>query len=204
MKNPEITFKENWYQGISFASSTTDPAAKEKLARPVIIQAIKDAEARAKTGLAPLNNVMKKKKRKKKISAWKSDSNIVEYYSDRKVRPRQIRIVRRRLRRAKNRLVEKKLKLTIKPQSKAPRSGTIALNRGAFFSPNSFVIFGSWFDKGATKQSTNLIHELLHDWLIDRKIDGKRAYSDAQVKKLARKKPKRSRKNPGNYEHYCS
>jgi len=203
MKTPEVTFKDNWFKGGTTYDDARDIKTREKLARTDIENAILDGIARAKTGLTPLNEILKKKKRKNKISAWKNNALLVEYFGKKKIKPRHIKAVRRRLRRSKKRLEEKKLKLTIKKQSDAPKSSFIALNRGAFFSPNSFVIFATWFDKSAVHQATNLIHELLHDWLTDKKIDGKYARSQAQARKLAKKKPRKARRNPSNFQYYC-
>lgn len=129
-----------------------------------------------------------------------------------------MRKTHRRLERAYNRIANKKLTIRVRKQpNKAPDRK--AQNLGSIFSPKRFkvypALFGTLdaeydgFSAGDVSSDSNLrraaviIHELNHDLYIDYSVGGKKVYGEAQAKKLARDKPRKSRKSGENFEWFC-
>ena len=78
-----------------------------------------------------------------------------------------------------------------------------AMNGGSFLSPNRFQVYPRWIKKEDKERGSIIIHELLHEWFLDQKLDGKKVYGSTAAKKLAKKEPKKARKSAENYEHFC-
>jgi len=90
--------------------------------------------------------------------------------------------------------------------------GTRAQNNGTFFEPKTFKVFPfiieSNIDDSTKAVSIDeiaaiLIHELIHLWFNDQKLDGETVYGDDLAMQLAIDNPKKARKSAENYEWFC-
>ncbi len=102
-----------------------------------------------------------------------------------------------------------KITIRLHPQ----RSGTTnAQNMGTFFEPKMFKVFPRLI-KNSLDETTSeinydyiasvMIHELIHVWFTDQKLDGKTVYGEDLVMELAAENPKKARRSAENYEHFC-
>ncbi len=202
-KRPDLKFKDGWDSGLVFNPPDLSKAAREKLKSEEIWQAILEGARLSKKGVDKLDYILEPKKKKDKQNRWENDLQAPTFFGRKNdIKVSQIKTVRRRLNREKKRLNNNVLHIGVKPQP-MDHPTRYGRNRGAFFSPNGFEIYTHFFDFGATDNGAHIIHELLHDVLTDKKIDGEWAYDEDQVKKLARQHPSKARRNPGNYQHFC-
>lgn len=112
--------------------------------------------------------------------------------------------VLRRMNSVKKRF-RKGLKLRLRPQKKESN----ARNTMGFVGPKDFQVFPKIFSKRTSGGQIDtetiasiFIHELLHLWFKDQKIDGKIVYESDMAQKLAKLDPKKARKSAENYEHF--
>jgi hypothetical protein len=110
---------------------------------------------------------------------------------------RRMNSVKKRIRRG--------LKIRLRPQKKQSN----ARNTMGFMGPKDFQVFPKMFTKrnaggqiDTEKIAAIYIHELLHLWFKDQKLDGKTVYDLDQVKDLAKRDPKKARKSAENYERF--
>lgn len=160
----------------------------------------------AKKGLDRLNAILQPRKSRDQKKRWRGDPLAVAFFGDIRT-VADIKAVRRRLERAHHRLDKHQLTIRLLPQDRASSEDTIAHNTGSFVTPNRFVLFPNWFAKNNVEQAGIIIHELLHDWLIDHKVnDGSkrvRAYGVRLAQKLAKDRPSAARRNPENIHQFC-
>ncbi|MFO6464560.1 hypothetical protein ACK8OR_09210 [Jannaschia sp. KMU-145] len=138
---------------------------------------------------------------KNKKAAWKSDPVICRYFGDSDVTRRQMRLVRRRLRRAHRRTTEGRLRIRLRSQSKASKTTTRGRNSGGVATPRIFQLYPRWFAASERARAGILAHELFHDWSKDHDVTGD-PYSIDNVLALARDEPKKARRNPENFEQF--
>ena len=163
-----------------------------------ITRAISKGEKMAKRGLNHIQPILDEK-RSRWEACWNADKTLKKWFG-KVTKANHVKDVFRRLENAYDRLSDKTL--TIKIKADLPNDYS-AMNNGSFLSPKTFQVGPDWFDNPINERGSVVIHELLHEWFIDQKIDGEIVYGATLAKKLADKEPKKARKSPENYEHYC-
>jgi hypothetical protein len=116
----------------------------------------------------------------------------------------QAQDVLRRMDSAKKR-IRRGLKIRLRPQKKQSN----ARNTMGFMGPKDFQVFPKMFThrtSGGQIDTDTIaaiyIHELLHLWFKDQKLDGKTVYGSDLAKELAKREPEKARKSAENYEHF--
>lgn len=154
--------------------------------------------------IARIDRYTRKRRIKKE---WNDLPEAVAYFGTSKVNKRQVGLVRKRLKRVRNRLRDKRLKIRLLPQARASSESVNGSNHGILLSPLKFTLYPNWFEHSEAHKAAIIIHELFHDRFLDHKVrhDGERvtAYGSDLAKKLARKRPIAARRNPENYEQFC-
>ncbi len=105
--------------------------------------------------------------------------------------------------------LNKKITIRFHPQRD---QNTNAQNMGTFFEPKTFKVFPKLIENSLDEETKEigynyiasvLIHELIHVWFTDQKLDGETVYGDELALKLAEDNPKKARRSAENYEHFC-
>lgn len=104
--------------------------------------------------------------------------------------------------------ISKGLTIKIRPQKEKPGN---ARNHGGFLDPKTFRVFPRMFEKFLDENHHNrieiiaaiYIHEMMHLWFKDQKLDGEKVYGEDLALKLAKRDPKKARKSAENYEHFA-
>lgn len=131
---------------------------------------------------------------------WNGDEVLTMWFG-RIDAPNHATDVQRRLEGAYDRLSDEVLTVNIKDE--LPK-GYHAQNLGSFVSPNAFRVAPEWFTYDDTERGVILIHELLHEWFPDQKLEsGDTVYGSAKAKQLAIEDPYHARRSPENYEWLC-
>ncbi len=194
MKTPKIKWpkKQSKIDEIINDSGYT----KNKIEKRIVI-AIEEAEKMAKIGDRCISSILNKDK-SKWVSSWNNNATLVLWFG--KVsKKNHVKDVGRRMEDVCNKVTNKVLTIKIKTAN-----GTYnAMNGGSFLSPNRFQVYPRWIKKEDKERGSIIIHELLHEWFLDQKLDGKKVYGSTAAKKLAKKEPKKARKSAENYEHFC-
>jgi len=163
-----------------------------------IAQAISQAEKMSKAGLDYIQPILDEPKRKRE-NCWNNDFVLVDWFG--KVsKPGHVKDVFRRLEKVYKRCSDKTL--TVKIKAMLPHE-YIAQNNGSFLSPKTFKVTSAWISGDINIRGSVIIHELMHEWFSDQKIEGVSVYSMYLTKQLARTNPKSARKSPENYERFC-
>lgn len=149
---------------------------------------------------ARVDRTMEPWRAKTKRERWRNDDLLTKYFGG-KITVAQIRAVRRRINRAHRRLTSDKLRIRLLPQDRASSDTTNGHNSGGPFSPRTFVLYPAWFGWSRQERAAIVLHELLHDWHIDHKLNGEVVRGEAQADALARQDRGKARRNPENYEH---
>jgi|GEM_PF-4311362 len=107
------------------------------------------------------------------------------------------------------RRLNKKITIRLHPKR---NSTTSAQNNGTFFEPKMFKVF-PWLFEATQDQTTKalnydemasiFIHELIHLFVFDQKLDGEKVYGEDMALQLAIDEPKKAQKSPENFEHFC-
>lgn len=113
----------------------------------------------------------------------------------------QVKKVRNRMRSVSNR-IDKGLKIRLRPQGERTLN---ARNEMGHFSARKFMVFPKIFEDGINIEriASIYIHELVHLWFTDQKLNGEKVYDADTAKQLARENPKSARKSAENYERFC-
>lgn len=165
-------------------------------------EAVDEAARMLRKGKERVEAVFQHRRLKNKKAAWKNDPEICRFFGDTNVTRRQMRLVRRRLRRAHRRVTEGRLRIRLRSQSKATTNTTRGRNSGGITTPRIFQLYPNWFAFNQRVRGGVIAHELFHDWSKDHEHDGD-AYSLAAVEALARDEPKKARRNPESFERFC-
>ena len=163
------------------------------------------AKTLADRGLEPLDAIVAKD-RDKWVSSWAKDATLVEWFGDAE-KPDDVKDVHDRLTSVQRRL-NKQVTIRLHPQREYSVS---AQNNGTFFEPKTFKVFPNFFSSaidgsGAAQldeMASVMIHELIHLWFTDQKLEGVKVYGATLARQLATDEPKKARRSAENYEHYC-
>ncbi len=184
------------------------------LARPIEIEEafeiLDTAYERAKVlsgrGLRPLTQIVDGP-RDRWVDDWAASSLLVQWFGNAS-RANYVKDVHDRLQSVDRRL-NKQLVVRFHPQRTADRS---AQNNGTFFEPRTFKVFPRLIENSLDSTSNQVdhdyiasvfIHELIHLWFTDQKINGVKVYEESQALQLARDEPAKARRSAENYERYC-
>jgi hypothetical protein len=171
----------------------------------VLTAAVERAALIAARGVAHIDAALAPRRRKAKREAWLNDPELCTWFGEDAVTVRQMRAVRRRLRRMERRVAERTLRLRIRPQSDAPSEEHAARNLGTgATTPLRFTIYTHFFRQSAIEQGGIIVHELMHDWFFDQKLkNGDVVYGPTKALALAREAPRKARRSPENYRVFC-
>lgn len=170
------------------------------------------AQRMAAAALRHLNAILGANKKAGIRDRWRKDALAITYFG-KTSSVLEMKRVEDRLSRVHRRLRDDRLHIRLRQQQYANRDGSAGRNAGAFLSPKRFQLFPAYANlrgsmvsppqltRGAARSSL-IIHELLHEWLMDRYIDGERAY-DERALALARRQDREARRNPENFQLFC-
>lgn len=148
----------------------------------------------ARAEMKSFNNLNKEER----IEKWNKDVLLVEWFGKTEKR-KHVKDVIKQVDVVYKIIFRNKLKVRIRPQD-----GTFnAENNGTFFSKNTLTLFPNWFHKPIDERASIIIHEFVHLWHQDQKLDGIKVYGANLARRLAIEKPNKARKSAENYEHYC-
>lgn len=167
----------------------------------IIIADVARAQRMAATSLRHLSVILGAKKNKGKLDRWRKDA-LAPVYFGKASTVGQIRAVHRRLERAHRRLRDNRLHLRMREQRRHDSATASARNAGSFLSPNRFQLFPAFCEQEKEHRSAILLHELLHEWLVDQKIGDETVYGDVLARRLASRDPEKARRSPENYEGF--
>lgn len=169
-------------------------------------ETFKRAKVLAARGLKPLEDIVDRP-RDKWVRSWSADSDLVKWFGQAK-KANHVKDVHDRLHSVDRRL-NKQITIRLHPQRDM---GTNAQNNGTFFEPKTFKVFPSLFESsldartdeiGIDYMASVMIHELMHLWFADQKLNGEKVYSESDALDLADKEPRKARRSAENYERYC-
>lgn len=141
------------------------------------------------------------------VSRWSASGDLVTWFGEAD-EPNHVKDVHDRLRSVNDRL-NKQITIRLYPQ-RSPT--TNAQNNGTFFEPKTFKVFPKLFENslddttqeiGYDYMASVMIHELIHLWFTDQKLDGEKVYDEAAALALAKENPRKARRSAENYERYC-
>lgn len=161
----------------------------------------------AEAGLAYIKPFANLSERPSWIADWNGDALLVQWFGEID-HVNNVSDVFNRLNSVVERL-NKKITIRLHPQRD---STTSAMNAGTFFEPKMFKVYPYLIEKSldlATlqldydKMASVLIHELIHVWFTDQKLNGDTVYGAILAMDLAIEKPRKARRSAENYEHFC-
>lgn len=134
---------------------------------------------------------------------WRRDALAVPFFG-KTSGVHHMKAVRSRLERAHRRLRDDHLHIRMRQQRHASSDTVDGRNAGAFLSPKRFQLFPDFARSDPVERSATIVHELLHEWLIDQKIGNDIAYDLDEVLRLASRAPHKARNNPSNYDSFLA
>ncbi|MFV0435778.1 MAG: hypothetical protein ACK5PS_00085 [Desulfopila sp.] len=152
----------------------------------------------ASAGLRHLQQILGARTTAGKKDRWNTDP-LTTLYFGRGARVAEIRVIHGHLERAHRRLRDKVLNIRLHPAD-PERDGR---NAGFFLSPNSFRLYAGWVPLNPVARAGMIIHELLHEWMIDQKIGDEVVYGERLTQRLAIVTKDEARRNPDNYAVFC-
>lgn len=202
MPDPKIVFKKNALDEILDVHKRK--FSNQNDIERYIENAINEADNLMDNFERRVRRIKNNKKEKQIVRQWKDDNLMKRYFGNKKISKNQAKFVHKKIKKIRDLIQDKKLTIVLRPNKK--RNTIAAHNYGGAISKKRITIFTNGF----TYQKSNIkslalliIHELFHWWFFDRKINGKTAYKNSQVKLLAHSNPKKARKNPANYEWFA-
>lgn len=163
-----------------------------------IEDAIAQGQTMAKRGVGVIAPILDGD-RKTWESAWNRNETLTKWFG-KVTKANHVKDVHRRLDGACDRLANHVLKVNVKAE--LPKDFH-AQNLGGPLSPDTFKVAPEWITMEVESRAAVIIHELLHMWFIDQKIDGESVYGDDMALQLARDNPDKARRSPENYEQFC-
>lgn len=172
----------------------------------ILNQAYELSKVLSARGLRVLSNIIDED-RSQWVSLWNDRQKLVTWFgvADKES---QVKDVHDRLKYVDDRL-NKQITIRLRPQRDA---NTNAMNAGTFFEPKTFKVFpnlikhsldDTTLEIGYDYIASVMIHELIHVWFTDQKLDGETVYGEDLAKQLAVENPKKARRSAENYESYC-
>ncbi len=168
-------------------------------AKQALMQAAVKSEQMAGKGCRYIENITNG--RKKDWIKNFNNNTLLRTWFGKVDRKGQVKKVRNRMR-SVSRRINKGLKIRLRPQGERTSN---ARNEMGHFSARKFMVFPKIFKNGidTDKIASIYIHELVHLWFTDQKLNGEKVYDSDTAKQLARENPKSARKSAENYERFC-
>ena len=192
--------------------SDESPITQEQIDK--IQKASDEAYAMVKKGANALENIYnqtgkRRKLRRKRRKAWNKNTRVKRWFGTGSLTTVQMKWTKERLVRLKRNL-EGTVKFRIIQHQSGDRSWlchdgsdpSLAYCSGG----SSIKLCPKFFIVSDRKRAKNVVHELCHHIAMwhRRTGTGGRATDRKSALKLAKDYPKRARKNPENYEHFCN
>lgn len=200
--NHKVTIPRNAGDRIQMTKELNELGLKIGHAKQASLQAALISEEMSKKAYSYIDKTLGFKKKKWKNN-FNSDSLLVEWFG-KVVKNGQAGDVLRRMNSTKKR-IRRGLRIRLRPQRKQSN----ARNTMGFMGPKDFQVFPKMFTKRTSggqidteEISAVFIHELLHLWFVDQKLDGKKVYGADLARQLAKREPKKARKSAENYEQF--
>ncbi len=194
MKDPKIIWPNDEDSGkVMNATQLTRIQIEDRVTR-----SISKAEHMSKAGVDFIQTVLDEPKNKRE-TCWNTNTTLVKWFGLVKT-SNHVKDVHRRLENVYDRVAFKKI--TIKIRANLPKDRR-AQNNGSFLSPKTFEVEPDWILEKINIRGSVVIHELMHEWFTDQKLDGEKIYTAKLAKDLAKQKPKKARKSAENYERFC-
>ncbi|MEZ4869767.1 MAG: hypothetical protein R3C14_51050 [Caldilineaceae bacterium] len=183
----------------------TDAFELQRGDRAGLQEIIKDdvlrAQRMAAAGLRHLNAILGANKQAGIRDRWRKDALVITYFG-KTSSVSEMKLVEKHLSRVHRRLRDDQLHIRLRQQQYANLNGSPGRNAGWFLSPKRFQLFPAYAYLEDAERSSVIIHELLHEWLMERYIDGQRAYGELALA-LARRQDHEARRNPENFQLFC-
>lgn len=202
MKTPTVDWENSSDEFITaFRNnpSISDTVVNKGSAESIIAEDVARAQRMSASGLRHLAAILGANRNAGRRERWRKDALAPRYFG-KTSSVANMRAVHRRLERAHRRLRDDRLHIRMRPQSARP--GNSGRNTGAFLSPKHFQLFPAFASQNDEMRAGIIIHELLHEWLIDQSIGGNTVYEDDEVRRLASRDPAKARRCPSNFENF--
>ncbi len=200
MKTPVIDWEDASAEFIRAFSLNGYTVPDRDAVDAIIVADIARAQRMAAAGLRHLSAILGANTTDGKRERWRRDA-LAPVFFGKTSRVTAMRSVHKRLERAHRRLRDNTLHIRMRPQSVRP-GGARGRNTGGFLSPRRFQLFPAYASRGAAQRAAIIVHELLHEWLIDHKIGSERVNDEASARRLASRDPEEARRNPENFEQF--
>jgi len=151
----------------------------------------------AEKGKARINNVYSEP-RNTWVACWNNDPMLTKWFGDVN-RKSHVKNVHSRMLSVTNRLSKG---ITIRLRPSAECSSTNAQNGGWFMEPKTFKVFSRLLGKNDEYVASVFVHELIHLWFTDQKLNGQKVYGKALAMALADDNPRKARRSAENYESF--
>lgn len=160
------------------------------------IKCLNMATRMAEKGKARVNAVYSKP-RSQWVASWNADPMLTKWFGDVN-RKSQVKDVHSRLLSVCIRL-SRGITIRLRPNSE---SSPLAQNARWFMEPKTFKVFARLLRKNDEYVASVFVHELIHLWFTDQKLDGTTVYGEALAMALADANPRKARRSAENYESF--
>jgi hypothetical protein len=131
------------------------------------------------------------------ISCWNKDPMLTKWFGDASQKS-NVKDVHSRILSVSTRL-SKGISIRLRPNSE---SSPLAQNAGWFMEPKTFKVFSRLLSKSDEYVASVFVHELIHLWFTDQKLNGEKVYGKALAMALADDNPRKARRSAENYESF--
>lgn len=160
------------------------------------IRCLNLATRMAEKGKARINTVYSMN-RNQWVDCWNADPMLTKWFGDVN-RKSQVKNVHSRILSVSTRL-SKGIRIRLRPNSE---SSPLAQNAGWFMEPKTFKVFARLLRKDDEYVASVFVHELIHLWFTDQKLDGTTVYGERLAMALADDNPRKARRSAENYESF--
>lgn len=176
-----------------------------------IEQAVEDAFRMAHRVANDMETIWRQRlpgRHRKRQGAWLNNSRFCEWFGERVLTRRQIKVTRRRVRKIRRRLDNKRLRFIVVQHQSGRRSWGCKNSNdptNAYMRAHRAAIFlcPNWFTNSPSRRAAIVVHELVHQLPFGLPFGRPhfQATDQATARTTARLHPRKARKSPENYEH---
>lgn len=131
------------------------------------------------------------------VDNWNNNEVLVKWFGTVDSQ-RHVRKVYRRMKSVRDRL---RKDITVRLRPDGDNTGS-ARSAGWFAEPKTFKAFSNFLDKDRNSAAGTVIHELIHLWFRDQRIDSVKVYGPDLAIDLASTNARKARRNPDNYAEF--